>query len=106
MLRCICRSVLGIGDAGSATEDPAGGRSDAGSTATTYRSADRRTETGAEQRAAESLGIRLALNRGDLLLGVLPARLIIVIALVVRAAVRSGLPRSLDVPMLGRPEHV
>ena len=38
------------------------------------RGADRGSETCAEKGAAQGLGIRLALQRGDLLAGILPAR--------------------------------
>ena len=81
LLRRVSRRVLGIGDAGSATEDRTRGRADTGATATADRTTDRGSKPGAEKRAAKNLGIRLTLDRSNLLVGILPARLIVIIRL-------------------------
>src|SRR5208282_1377128 len=85
LLLYICRRVLGISDAGAAADDRTRGRPDPGATAAADRPADRRSETGAEKSATESLGVRLGIGlvtqHGRLRVGILPARLIIVIRL-------------------------
>jgi hypothetical protein len=88
LLRRVSGRVLGIRDTGSAAEDRARGRSDTGAAAAADCSADRGAEPGAKKGAAEGLSIRLALQRGDLLAGILPAGLIIVIGLRRRAGAR------------------
>ena len=74
MLRRVARGVLSIHDTCGPAQDCSRSGANAGATAAADCAADRGSETGAEKRAAEGLGIRVALQRGDLLAGILPAR--------------------------------
>jgi hypothetical protein len=74
LLRRVARGVLSIHDTCGPAQNCSRSRADAGATATADRAADRGSETCAEKGAAQGLGIRLALQRGDLLAGILPAR--------------------------------
>jgi hypothetical protein len=77
----VSRRVLGVRDADSSAEDRAGGRADAGAAPAANCGADRRTETSTKNCAADSLGIGLVAQRGNLRFGILPAGLIIIVRL-------------------------
>jgi hypothetical protein len=86
----VCRRVLGIGGAADASDDGARRRADAGTAAATDCAAERGPEAGPEKSAAERLGIGLVAQWRDLRVGILPARLIIIIGLRHRRGVRRN----------------
>jgi len=81
LLLQISRRVLRVGGADPGANDSPGGRPDARAATAADRGAERRSETGTKKRAADSLGISLVAQGGDLRVGKLPARLIIIIGL-------------------------
>jgi hypothetical protein len=89
LLLQVCRRVLGIGGAGAAADDRTRGRTDPGAAAAADSTTECCSGTGAEKSAADGLGICLVAQRGDLRIGILPARLIIVIRLRRRAGARG-----------------
>jgi hypothetical protein len=85
----ITRRILGIGSANAGADYRTRCRSDAGSAATancrTERCPKTSTKTSTKNSTADSLGIGLIAQRGDLHVGKLPALLIVIIRLRHRA---------------------
>src|ERR1700737_1006127 len=89
LLLQVCRRALGIGSTGAAADDRARGRADTGAAAAADGTADSSSDPCPQKSAAESLGIHLVTQRGDLLVGILPASLVIIIGLRHRAGARE-----------------
>jgi hypothetical protein len=87
LLQVPCR-ILRVGCTNSSADNRPGGRPDPGAPTAANRATERRTEAGAQEGAADRLGIGLVPQGGDLRVGKLPASLIVVIRLRQRRGTR------------------
>jgi hypothetical protein len=89
LLLQVRRRALSIGSTRAPADDRARGRPYAGTATAADGTTDCSSDAGTQKSAAESLGIHLVAQRGDLLVGILPASLVIIIGLRYRAGARE-----------------